>query len=116
MHIRVRNDHGVALRDCSVHGLGYRTNGHWTEIDERLRGGDDGMFRVPEGPIVRRTITFLSRDISDPITPQPFLFVLRDRLLPLSAGTKDRKSTRLNSVTNAPLVCRLLIEKKYIEL
>src|SRR3546814_7764019 len=40
MRIRVRNDHSVALRDCSVHVLGYRTNGHWTEIYERLRGGD----------------------------------------------------------------------------
>src|SRR3546814_1382296 len=27
-------------------------------------------------------------------------------------GIKDRKSTRLNSVTNAHLVCRLLLEKK----
>src|SRR3546814_11391374 len=25
MRIRVRNDHSVALRDCSVHVLGYRT-------------------------------------------------------------------------------------------
>src|SRR3546814_5249097 len=37
---------------------------------------------------------------------------------PASAGNtsvhsrKDRKSTRLNSVTNAQLVCRLLLEKK----
>src|SRR3546814_3621774 len=27
-------------------------------------------------------------------------------------ATRDRKSTRLNSVTNAHLVCRLLLEKK----
>src|SRR3546814_1277721 len=27
-------------------------------------------------------------------------------------GASDRKSTRLNSVTNAQLVCRLLLEKK----
>src|SRR3546814_4140903 len=27
-------------------------------------------------------------------------------------GRQDRKSTRLNSVTNAHLVCRLLLEKK----
>src|SRR3546814_2921540 len=27
-------------------------------------------------------------------------------------GRRDRKSTRLNSVTNAHLVCRLLLEKK----
>src|SRR3546814_5381296 len=27
-------------------------------------------------------------------------------------GQTDRKSTRLNSVTNAQLVCRLLLEKK----
>src|SRR3546814_7084205 len=29
-----------------------------------------------------------------------------------TAGNQDRKSTRLNSVTNAHLVCRLLLEKK----
>src|SRR3546814_12020404 len=28
------------------------------------------------------------------------------------AGGQDRKSTRLNSITNAHLVCRLLLEKK----
>src|SRR3546814_9356002 len=30
----------------------------------------------------------------------------------LSEPRQDRKSTRLNPVTNAPLVCRLLLEKK----
>src|SRR3546814_6995780 len=30
----------------------------------------------------------------------------------VSSGTIDRKSTRLNSSTNAHLVCRLLLEKK----
>src|SRR3546814_8619638 len=36
-----------------------------------------------------------------------------DRSLQLikDGGAKDRKSTRLNSVTNAHLVCRLLLEK-----
>src|SRR3546814_2682580 len=29
-----------------------------------------------------------------------------------SSASLDRKSTRLNSSTNAPLVCRLLLEKK----
>src|SRR3546814_4372550 len=29
-----------------------------------------------------------------------------------NSGCRDRKSTRLNSVTNAHLVCRLLLEKK----
>src|SRR3546814_7921164 len=36
-------------------------------------------------------------------TPQPFEWGL---------GCGDRKSTRLNPVTNAHLVCRLLLEKK----
>src|SRR3546814_7766536 len=31
---------------------------------------------------------------------------------PAAEGRGDRKSTRLNSVTNAHLVCRLLLEKK----
>src|SRR3546814_1370941 len=30
----------------------------------------------------------------------------------ISVTTTDRKSTRLNSVTNAHIVCRLLLEKK----
>src|SRR3546814_5781729 len=30
----------------------------------------------------------------------------------LAIGVRDRKSTRLNPVTNAHLVCRLLLEKK----
>src|SRR3546814_3754386 len=30
----------------------------------------------------------------------------------LGGGVQDRKSTRLNSVTHAHLVCRLLLEKK----
>src|SRR3546814_2513721 len=33
----------------------------------------------------------------------------------VSLETKDRKSTRLNPVTNAHLVCRLLLEKKNIK-
>src|SRR3546814_6091392 len=32
-----------------------------------------------------------------------------------SNGKEDRKSTRLNSVTNAHLVCRLLLEKKKVK-
>src|SRR3546814_14615127 len=31
---------------------------------------------------------------------------------PVEESVRDRKSTRLNSVTNAHLVCRLLLEKK----
>src|SRR3546814_2716278 len=41
------------------------------------------------------------------------LRVLRRRSAPRTYGRqKDRKSTRLNPVTNAHLVCRLLLEKK----
>src|SRR3546814_9994466 len=38
--------------------------------------------------------------------------VLVDRQPGPALETRDRKSTRLNSSTNAHLVCRLLIEKK----
>src|SRR3546814_9268465 len=34
------------------------------------------------------------------------------RVLNSVYDTRDRKSTRLNSVTNAQLVCRLLLDKK----
>src|SRR3546814_7925009 len=33
-------------------------------------------------------------------------------VFPAASATADRKSTRLNSITNAHLVCRLLLEKK----
>src|SRR3546814_1407506 len=36
----------------------------------------------------------------------------RARSLSPKASPSDRKSTRLNSITNAHLVCRLLLEKK----
>src|SRR3546814_6223617 len=36
----------------------------------------------------------------------------RPHAAPCRAGFPDRKSTRLNPVTNAHLVCRLLLEKK----
>src|SRR3546814_10481787 len=37
------------------------------------------------------------------------------RMVALLGDAEDRKSTRLNSVTNAHLVCRLLIEKKKLD-
>src|SRR3546814_4607147 len=42
----------------------------------------------------------------EPILPRPV------RTGPAKIHGRDRKSTRLNSITNAHLVCRLLLEKK----
>src|SRR3546814_9047576 len=52
--------------------------------------------------------------IASPISPSPLETVkgLWGGRLPAVEGIEDRKSTRLNSVTNAHLVCRLLLEKK----
>src|SRR3546814_2434759 len=43
---------------------------------------------------------------------EKFVYARKDHHAPSYPEEGDRKSTRLNSVTNAHLVCRLLLEKK----
>src|SRR3546814_9178516 len=56
---------------------------------------------IEQGVVVRRPV--------ERGAPRDVIFV--KQRLHLAEGA-DRKSTRLNSVTNAHLVCRLLLEKK----
>src|SRR3546814_2395043 len=78
---------------------------------EKLRRGSIWRFR----PIATRGVR-----LSDVPRPRRALSSLEDRDLHLGTRSAqagwvsflDRKSTRLNSVTNAHLVCRLLLEKK----
>src|SRR3546814_9019153 len=80
------------------------------------------MIRRP--PISTRTDTLfpyttLFRSPATPVSPpayKPIPLIVCDSALlehfPIRWKRQDRKSTRLNPVTNAQLVCRLLLEKK----
>src|SRR3546814_2803515 len=87
---------------------------------DRTALGDDGdrpvSFELPNGMIFDMSAFDYVRDWAAP----QFAFhhvaayaVLRHMGVPLGkADYVDRKSTRRTPVTNAPLVCRLLLEKK----
>src|SRR3546814_8749059 len=52
-------------------------------------------------------------DIPDPVAEAALSHVISDKVMAAYKRTElDRKSTRLTPVTNAHLVCRLLLEKK----
>src|SRR3546814_2105443 len=59
--------------------------------------------RAPEHGTIRRVV-----GLTIDITESYAIHMRAERI----ASVLDRKSTRLNSVTNAHLVCRLLLEKK----
>src|SRR3546814_2334781 len=61
-------------------------------------------FEMPAGAVDAHIHIFGPLDVY-PSVEKPFYSVP-------DASLEDRKSTRLNSITNAHLVCRLLLEKK----
>src|SRR3546814_3395653 len=69
-------------------------------------GGKSTLYRISSTPVPEREIARQSIPV----------YITRPTLPPGADGdrilTIDRKSTRLNPVTNAHLVCRLLLEKK----
>src|SRR3546814_6579549 len=72
----------------------------------RWRSYQSPMFRRCEGDMARRWSGVADADRRGPHAQH--VGAVADQPAP----TRDRKSTRLNSVTNAHLVCRLLLEKK----
>src|SRR3546814_8565632 len=87
-----------------------RLNDHAEDLAERLgalpaelRARAIGMMQATVAE--RRPLRLRLSDINDIRLPLFFFSVSTE----IAA---DRKSTRLNSVTNAHLVCRLLLEKK----
>src|SRR3546814_2597292 len=80
-----------------------------------------GLFRSGQTPIFHLYCKFkliLAGRIAISLFSGVFFFVIRSPSSPdpsdviIFLQVLDRKSTRLNSVTNAHLVCRLLLEKK----
>src|SRR3546814_10888279 len=58
---------------------------------------------------LRTTSIYVTHDQVEAMTMADRIVVMHDGIV---EQIGDRKSTRLNSVTNAQLVCRLLLEKK----
>src|SRR3546814_10766626 len=74
------------------------------------------LFRKPEPPLPNKCQRFLHEIFIDLLIANLSYKCakaqsLSDRISGVATST-DRKSTRLNSSTNAHLVCRLLLEKK----
>src|SRR3546814_2780310 len=79
----------------------------------RLRRGSDDIEGAGDGDLCRRQLARKWRK-PDPVRParrRKIASVVGHRARADRKGL-DRKSTRLNSVTNAHLVCRLLLEQK----
>src|SRR3546814_3164935 len=77
---------------------------------ESLASGDGGV-EISESVFERLDLANLAATVGVVGPAQPG-FVLRRQFLGIGRQREDRKSTRLNSSTNAHLVCRLLLEKK----
>lgn len=75
------NDHTAPLKDCSVFLKGYFHEGKWFDVSEPMRGEE--KFTVHKSSTLLTAQAIISRDISDRITPQPFLLRLSKRSIPL---------------------------------
>src|SRR3546814_10195534 len=85
-------EHGIGEAPARVEGAVRVRHAELLGHDERLHGRQDmAELRKP---------------------PETAERARRSRHQPESLAPEDRKSTRLNPVTNAQLVCRLLLEKK----
>ena len=104
----IRNDHHKLLRDCSIILIGLTESGQFTQINEPLHAGNGGKFTVAAKQPYK--FTFLSRDISDRITPHPFVLKLVDRELPLEEETVYVASMDLHSIYKWPTQVTARIE------
>src|SRR3546814_10217046 len=107
------------------HRLARRARGRYRQADLRPAFGGDAYAGVPEAGRLLARPQVPGRKQRDQHQPQDQGLQLqqegagqglqeRFRLRPVAAVQEDldRKSTRLTPVTNAHLVCRLLLEKK----
>ena len=79
--MRLVNDHGKTLKDVSVILTGLQIDGNWLEMDEQMKIGNNNA--VSHSPTVATRFALIRRDISDPVTPQPFLMRFEGRDYPL---------------------------------
>src|SRR3546814_6886906 len=92
-----------------IHDLGHPPFGHGGEVALNFAMRDHGGFEG-NGQTLRilSKLELFSEGFGSNLTRRTLLGTLK---YPVPYSKLDRKSTRLNPVTNAHLVCRLLLEQ-----
>jgi hypothetical protein len=105
------NKHSKPLHDCSVilFALG-REGEPLTEIEEPLRIGSEATFTVDsKSP---KNFPLLSRDISDTVTPAPFIMRTVSRQIPLADNTLYYAGLALHSRYPHPTIVFIMISTR----
>ena len=95
VRMSLKNAHSKLLHDCSIFVRDMARDGKVTEIGEALRFGKETTFDVY--PRQDKNFGIVTRDISDPITPAPFLIKLASRDLPLAENSQYVLTLELRS-------------------
>lgn len=84
MHLVMQlvNDHKRPLTPCAAVLHGMTINNEWVEVKEQMRAS---QATIPTGG--RKHFPFLKRDLSDPVTPEPFLLLLHEREIALQENS-----------------------------
>ena len=81
----LKNEHRKALTECSVVLVELECNGIRSPVGKRMRVAGEGEFTVqPNSP---KHFALLVRDMSDAVTPAPFLLRLNNGELPLEESS-----------------------------
>jgi hypothetical protein len=104
----IKNDHTSDLRDCSALLVGLSYNGNWKSVNKVLRAGTKGIFNVASRAPYR--FTFLSRNISDTVTPEPFHLNLEGDKCVLDESTTYLAVLSLRSPYKWPTLVTLQIK------
>lgn len=86
---------GQNLKECSVWMISLASAGSWRRVDKPLKAGTAGKFTVSKSQPYR--FTALTRDISDSVTPGPFLLHLTTEKLPLKDNSTYTLELELRS-------------------
>lgn len=78
----VTADHTTVINPCSVVLHGFSDGDDWFLVDEDMRVSNAAI-----SPKTPRHFPIVRRDISDPVTPEPFLLLLKDREVALMENT-----------------------------
>lgn len=94
------NEHGKALKNCSVMLVRIRSDGKTSDVGVPLKTGDDGIFDLH--PSARRGISFIRRDLRDRVSKPPFLLATAKGDIVLSDNTKHILILELRSEYDHP--------------
>lgn len=83
--MRIANVHDKPMNDCLVQLKSIKEGSFETTAHQLFKVGKKAKFQT--NPSQTNNFYFLKRDMSDPITPRPFVLVLEDQEKPLNENT-----------------------------